>query len=220
MKALTALFAILTLGVFIVGVSLASPGTAPSASQFSQEASDSSQSTIKGGRLGESAMQFSPILRLAEMRRKAVSSVLQLGVQVHVRLHLTDAHTPTPDRTTRWQTRRGLDDHIFKIFKNFQFMFSWRYWSRIQDFRKLIRRIFRICRAPSFPKKQDVRFSTFEISKNNFVQKRLGISSLSSWSHLVSPKLNIIGWHVHQVRKPWKWWIVVFPQGENETLLV
>ena len=66
MKALTALFAILTLGVFIVGVSLASPGTAPSASQFSQEASDSSQSTIKGGRLGESAMQFSPILRLAD----------------------------------------------------------------------------------------------------------------------------------------------------------
>ena len=68
-------------------------------------------------------------------------------------------------------------DPIFKMSKNFQFMFSWsswsyiqdlqesgihflwRYCSRIQDFQEFIRRIVRICRAPSFPKFQNVGHS-------------------------------------------------------------
>ena len=38
------------------------------------------------------------------------------------------------------------------ILPNFHFMFSGRYWSRIQDFQEFIRRIVGIFRHPSFPK--------------------------------------------------------------------
>ena len=73
---------------------------------------------------------------------------------------------------------------------------------------KNIRRIFRISRSPSFPKKQNCGVTRFWYFKNNIFQTNRDCSWII-WSLFVPPTLNLIGLgshgHAHQVRKLWKW---------------
>ena len=95
-------------------------------------------------------------------------------------------------------------DPIFKIFRN-------------------IRRIFRISRSASSPMFHFFRFpDCWYFQKQDF--RNLFWVFWVVWSNLVCPKLNISGFggygHVHQVRKPWRWWLLGLSLNEIEKLLV
>ncbi len=100
-------------------------------------------------------------------------------------------------------------DPIFKIFKKYPFHAVGRYWSHFQEFQEFIKRIFWICRSPSFPKKAFAGDPIFWDFPKSHSLKSFGTFSCISWSLLVGPKSNIIGFgshgHVRQVRKPWTW---------------
>ena len=84
-------------------------------------------------------------------------------------------------------------DPIFNLFKNFDFMSSWRYWSQIQDFQEFIKRIVNLVRAPSFQSNSKMSsHKNLKFPKWTFHIKDL-MCSCSFWNILVSPTSNIIG---------------------------
>ena len=111
-----------------------------------------------------------------------------------------------------------------KIFKNYHFMCFCRSWSHLQDFQKNIRRIFRICRVPSFP-----TLSKFSISKIlrfpkwilfwNDLVLFLVLIRMSWWVRNYK-ELVWESWSRPEVRKWWKWWVLGFFQSEIEKLLI
>ena len=101
-------------------------------------------------------------------------------------------------------------------------MFSWRYWSHIRD-SQCIRRIFRICRATSFPKfSMLVIFHilicpTIIMPTTHFVFVVFFeiIWRVQSWNDWVWES-----WTRQKMRTSWKWRLFKFFQSELEKLLV
>ena len=93
---------------------------------------------------------------------------------------------------------------IFQLFKfvklkssNFQFMFSWRYWSHIRDFQEFIRRIFWMFRHAYFPFFPIfAMLKIFKCPQINCFDTLRGVSCIF-WNIVVSPKVEIFGFGTH-----------------------
>ena len=86
-----------------------------------------------------------------------------------------------------FQSSQASKFHL-QNFEDNHVMFFDRYWSHIQDFQELIRRILMMFRSLSFPK-----FSICWSSEILRFQQWFGTWSWFIWRRLVSPKFKIIG---------------------------
>ena len=108
---------------------------------------------------------------------------------------------------------------IFDISKT-HFTLSGRYWSHIQAFRDLFKRIFNIFRHASFPHFPN-SISRFLRFPNIIISNMIVFWTI--WGILVSPKLKDNwfweSWTRPKISKSWKWWVFGLSQNEIETLL-
>ena len=115
----------------------------------------------------------------------------------------------------RYETISCSLEDVGPILPNFHFI-SGRYWSHIQGFWEMLRRIFRIFGHASFPTNPKLSISKILRIPNliSFKSDLCFFWNYLEYRTLVSPKSRIVGFgshdHVRQVRKPWKWCVFGF----------